>query len=271
MRDPIPGYREQLVDHGPGVLKIGGRLEQRHHTLWMRISGERLEEHDGEHVGRAARHRDHVRAERFGRQRRCRAEGVEHVANRRRDGRIVWYQGGRCPRSARNLADEHRDAFVFRRCLKRGEIPHPREPRDRLSMTARLLSHIERRQHEPEGRDAPQNIPEAPGSNQPVAGRRERAMAGEQGRRELVGLEKRRRGAVIAVCVLELGGGVARVLRGGAPRPRAGASDTVRRRSLPAHAIRRRRRRSTVPRAARRSPAHTGRRPPSAPSRPPGG
>src|SRR5687768_8822658 len=75
-------------------------------------------------------------------------------------------------------------------------------------MTARLLTHVERRQHKPERRNASQNIGEAPCGNEPIPRRDERAMAGQQGSSELGGVEERRRDAMGALGVLDLGGGV---------------------------------------------------------------
>ena len=252
---PIPGYREKRVDHRAGALKIGGGLEQRHDALWVRISGELLEEHDGEHVGRAARHRDHVRAERLGRQRRCHAEGVEHVANRRRDA--PRRRPSDRPTSAfrsQSRGRASRRARLQTRPQTRPRFQTPRDPRDRLGMTGRLLTHVERRQHEPERRDAPQNIREAPGGNQPIAGRHERAMADQQAAPRTRRPSRNGGGAPWSPrCVLDLGGGV-RARRAEARRDaaqqRAIGFGGVRR---PSPAIRRRRRRSKAPRAAHRS------------------
>ena len=197
MRVRYQGSDEQRVEHRAGALKIGGRLEQRHHALRMRIAGELLQQLDGEDVRRAARHRDHVGAERLGRQRRSGAEGVEHVANRVGIGSRVRRQSRRtsaCRSRSRGSASR---SAPLRTRLVRARGSTPCDPRHGFGMAGRFLTQVERRERQSERGDAAKDVGEPAGGDQPVAGRRRasdgRAAAAPRTRRPS---RNGRRGAV---------------------------------------------------------------------------
>ena len=216
----VRGDREQRVDHRAGTLQIGGGLEQRHHALRIGIPRESLEQIDGEDVGRAARHRDHVCAERSTRQRRGGAERVERVPHRIRDRIAIACEVGERAAAVARFANQHGDAFVFRRLVIRAQVPRARDPGNRFGMAARFLAQVERRQGDAECRHAAEDVGQAPGGDQLIAGFHQRAMAEQQRRGELGGGQQRRRRCRCGSVVVDSGCGV----RAGRAEPRRDAA-----------------------------------------------
>ncbi len=221
MRARYHGQREQRVEDAAGALRDRRPFRTAAPRAADAVAGELLQQLDGEHVRRAARHGDDVGAERIGRQRGGDPEGVEHVAHRRRAARRSSAAGRRTSACrCVELADQHRDPFLFRGVFVRSEVPGARDPGHRLGVPRRFLAEVERRQRRAERGDAAKDVGEAARGDQRVAGRDERAMA----EAAAAPRGRRRRGAgaspPIGVAVLAARSGPrrARASRAAAPR-----------------------------------------------------
>jgi hypothetical protein len=124
----VPGNGQQAADRLSCTKQIAAGLEQWHHALALALPSHPLEQFDGEHVRRRARHRDHVGAQRFGMKLRRHLECFDDVAHlvgsgvqRKRTGGVL---------GLRELPDKQRLAIRFRRIGVRAPSARPRDPGD---------------------------------------------------------------------------------------------------------------------------------------------
>ncbi len=144
---------EQLAQRGAGVAQVVDRLEQRHDAEWRLQPGGDLQRVNGQDVRWAFGHRDHVGAERPWRDRRSRAERLEHVAHVRLESVCQFERPGDRSAAYRDLlAQEPLSVFlvpggVCAESLLLGDGV------ERLGVSRRFLAQVEPHEGETETRE----------------------------------------------------------------------------------------------------------------------
>ena len=154
----VPVDAEQIVDALAGVVEVGQRLEQRRDRHRMLDAGLAQQQDHGQHVGRLARHRDDIGAERLRFGAGDDLAGFQHFADIGR--------GPPAPRNQRSLAlqlAQQIGLLGFLRPLRIGaEAIEFGQLVEDLGMTVGILADVELDQLDAEAGEAPDGVLQRP-------------------------------------------------------------------------------------------------------------
>ena len=143
---PVGRHREQPIQRGRRAVQVGHRLEQRHDGP-RRAHAELLLQHrDGQHVGRATRHGDHVRAEGIGGLAGRHAERLQHVAPGTGRGEAVRHDALAGPERAL----QERDPLLLVPLRERRTTRVPVDLVEDVGVARGLLAEVQPDQAQPE-------------------------------------------------------------------------------------------------------------------------